>query len=396
MTPIAGLYHKFSSLLTISLIGWILSLTACAPTPPIAEPTPEPLITETVAPATEPPKIEAPVPQPPRLTFSDDRWRATLTIPNPTTPTDSLLELLRQPVPEIALKDYLKNITDDSLKNALLDILTASLPPSTFTYREQGITINDQTLELTYALDTTGLAALVNPYLKAFGDPGAQPLRPLFSATSTPPTKETFRELSLPLPCTGVEVPKRSLLLPNAPRKYRHGTHRGIDFVTNWGTPVRSVAPGVVIRADNHFQEVAPEFRNTLLRRAQAIQRTPSDVFDYVLLGQAIIIDHGLDLVPGYRAVSIYAHLSGIEPGIEPGVTVNQGQIIGYSGNSGTRDSTLGKRGGAHLHWELILQNPSGEYYLGQGLPYDELYPLLVQVFSGPEKTIPTALKMPD
>lgn len=396
MTHGKGLHNGYSSLLLVGLVGLLLLLSACAPTAPAAEPIPEPVITETVAPKAEPPTTAVTPPRPPRLTFSDNRWLATLTIPNPTTPIDSLVELIHQPVPEVALQAYLKSITDDSLRSALLDILATSLPPSTFTYHEQGITINDDTLEITYALDTTGLAALVNPFLIAFGDPGVQPLRPLFSTTSTPPTKEIFSELFLPLPCTGVEVPQRSLLLPNAPRKYRYGIHRGIDFVTNWGTPVRSVAPGIVIRADNHFQEVDPEFRNTLLRRAQAVQRTPSDVFDYILLGRAIIIDHGLDLVPGYRAVSIYAHLSGIESGIETGVTVKRGQVIGYSGNSGTRDSTLGKRGGAHLHWELILQNPSGEYYLGQGLPYEELYPLLVQVFSGPKETTPGALKKQD
>lgn len=394
MTPSEGLHNRYSLLLGVSLVWWLLLLDACAP--PVVEPTPEPVVIETVTPTPEPPKIEAPVPRPPRLTFSEDRWQATLTIPNPTTPLDSLLMFLHQPVPEVALQSYLKTVVGDSLKSALLEMLTASLPPSTFTYHEQGITINDQTLEITYAIDTTGLAALVNPFLKAFGDPGAQPIRPLFSTLSTPPTKEIFRELSLPLPCAGVEVPKRTLLLPNAPRKYRHGIHRGIDFVTNWGSPVRSVATGVVIRADNHFEEVAPAFRKMLLRRARAVQRTPSDVFDYVLLGRALIIDHGLALVPGYRAVSIYAHLSGIEPGIQPGVTVKEGQIIGYSGNSGTRDSTLGKKGGAHLHWELILQNPSGEYYLGQGLSYEELYPLLVQVFSGPEETAPVVSKKQD
>ena len=33
--------------------------------------------------------------------------------------------------------------------------------------------------------------------------------------------------------------------IPNAPRNYRNGTHRGLDFFANWGTPVRSVADGV-------------------------------------------------------------------------------------------------------------------------------------------------------
>ena len=43
--------------------------------------------------------------------------------------------------------------------------------------------------------------------------------------------------------------------------------------------------------------------------------------------------------------------------------------------------STYGKREGAHLHWEMILQNEMGEFYLGQGLGYDELFPLLKTLF---------------
>ena len=48
--------------------------------------------------------------------------------------------------------------------------------------------------------------------------------------------------LELILPCKNVPVPKRTMRLPNAPRKYRNGIHRGIDFFANWGTPVNSVA----------------------------------------------------------------------------------------------------------------------------------------------------------
>lgn len=57
-------------------------------------------------------------------------------------------------------------------------------------------------------------------------------------------------------------------------------------------------------------------------------------------------------------------------------------QLIGHSGNSGIKDATLGERTGAHLHWELILQNEGGEYYLGQGLNYNELFPLLNNIFN--------------
>ncbi|NQV38322.1 MAG: M23 family metallopeptidase, partial [Candidatus Marinimicrobia bacterium] len=158
------------------------------------------------------------------------------------------------------------------------------------------------------------------------------------------------------------------ILLPNAPRRYRNGTHRGIDFYANWGSSVRSVADGVVIRADHNFKEVSHEFRSELLRITTQVGRTPSDIFEHILVGQSVYIDHGFDLIPGYRCISIYAHLSHIDGNISPGTKVTQGQELGMSGNSGTKPSTLGTRGGSHLHWELILQDDSGEYFLGQGL----------------------------
>ena len=58
--------------------------------------------------------------------------------------------------------------------------------------------------------------------------------------------------LHLLLPCKNVPVPKRTMRLPNAPRTYRSGIHRGIDFFANWGTPVNAVASGTIVRADHN------------------------------------------------------------------------------------------------------------------------------------------------
>lgn len=87
------------------------------------------------------------------------------------------------------------------------------------------------------------------------------------------------------------------------------------------------MAGGTVIRADHHFVEVSPEFRLQLLDEAKQLGHTPSDVFEHLLVGQSVYIDHGFDLIPGYRAVSIYAHLSHIPGEIKPGVTVFCGSI---------------------------------------------------------------------
>ena len=188
--------------------------------------------------------------------------------------------------------------------------------------------------------------------------------------------------LSLSLPCYEVPVPKRTMRLPNAPRNYRNGTHRGLDFFANWGTPVRSVAEGVVVRSDLHYEEVPADFREDLLKATTKVGHTPSDIFNSVLLGKSVFLDHGFDLIPGFRTISIYAHLSHIEKEIVPGAIVKRGELLGKSGNTGMRESTIGSKAGSHLHWEMILQKGEQEIYLGKGMSNPELYDMLFRIFN--------------
>ena len=188
--------------------------------------------------------------------------------------------------------------------------------------------------------------------------------------------------LSLSLPCYEVPVPKRTMRLPNAPRNYRNGTHRGLDFFANWGTPVRSVAEGVVVRSDLHYKEVPADFRENLLKATTKVGHTPSDIFNSVLLGKSVFLDHGFDLIPGFRTISIYAHLSHIEKEIVPGAVVKRGELLGKSGNTGMRESTIGSKAGSHLHWEMILQKGEQEIYLGKGMSNPELYDMLFRIFN--------------
>ena len=187
--------------------------------------------------------------------------------------------------------------------------------------------------------------------------------------------------LRLLLPCEGIPVPKRTMRLPNAPRSYRNGTHKGIDFFANWGTPIRTVASGVVVRADQNYKEVPADFREDMLKASSKVGNTPSDIFNNILLGKSVFIDHGFDLVPGFRVISIYAHLSHINQNIKPGYNINAGELIGNSGNTGMRESTLGSKAGSHLHWEMILQKEKEEIYLGKGMPNPDLYNMLKRIF---------------
>ena len=187
--------------------------------------------------------------------------------------------------------------------------------------------------------------------------------------------------LKLILPCKNVPVPKRTMRLPNAPRRYRNGIHRGIDFFANWGTPVNAVASGVVVRADHNYKEVPADFRVDMLKASAKVGNTPSDIFNNILLGKAVFLDHGFELVPGFRAITIYAHLSHIENSIKPGYKISAGELIGKSGNTGMRESTIGSKAGSHLHWELILQKDDKEIFLGRNMPNPELYYMLNRIF---------------
>ena len=117
------------------------------------------------------------------------------------------------------------------------------------------------------------------------------------------------------------------------------------------------------------------------MKKAAIIGRTPSDVCEHILFGQAVFIDHGVDIVEGKRLVTIYAHMSEIAEDVTVGGAVQRGQTIGKVGASGTSDGALGNWNHAHLHFELIIQDKAGERYMGQGLKYDPLTKLLKRLF---------------
>jgi murein DD-endopeptidase MepM/ murein hydrolase activator NlpD len=112
--------------------------------------------------------------------------------------------------------------------------------------------------------------------------------------------------------------------------------HTGVDWANRIGTPIISAGNGAVIKAewDSGY-------------------------------GRRIEVQH----TNGY--VTAYSHLSGFGKGISPGTKVQQGQVIGYLGNTGL--ST-----GPHLHYEVIINGsfvdplkirlPRGRELEGRGL----------------------------
>ena len=99
--------------------------------------------------------------------------------------------------------------------------------------------------------------------------------------------------------------------------QYFYPWHRGLDIGLPEGTPIYAMDTGTVIYAS----------------------WAAGSYYDY---GNLIVIDHG----NGYE--TYYAHLSGIN--VFPAQEVRQGQLIGYTGNTG-------RSSGPHLHAEIRYNN---------------------------------------
>jgi murein DD-endopeptidase MepM/ murein hydrolase activator NlpD len=210
----------------------------------------------------------------------------------------------------------------------------------------------------------------------------ATTLRPEPTAThslsSIPPHDSRVLELLPPLvlPIEGTLLSNLSFRLPGAPRSYRYGVHEGTDFYWAAGEPVStstgvlSVAAGEIIRFDADYSPPGVEEVEAMLAHAAEVYHTPGDVLD-VLRGRQVWIDHGDGLV------SRYCHLSAVAEGLAVGDRVQQGQRIGFVGNSGTPASYYGQGLEIHLHLEIRI----GEGYLGQYLRPAEVKRWLSKAF---------------
>jgi murein DD-endopeptidase MepM/ murein hydrolase activator NlpD len=88
--------------------------------------------------------------------------------------------------------------------------------------------------------------------------------------------------------------------------------HDGVDLVAPTGTPVYAASDGGVVGA------------------------APKGGY-----GNWIRIDHQETLS------TVYGHLSSFAPGVEAGVRVSKGELIGFVGNTG-------RSTGSHLHFEIL------------------------------------------
>jgi murein DD-endopeptidase MepM/ murein hydrolase activator NlpD len=128
------------------------------------------------------------------------------------------------------------------------------------------------------------------------------------------PDGHSIRKTLLRTPVEGAALTSGFGYRKHPIRGYSH-LHTGIDFATRIGTPVYAAGSGNVER----------------------VRRTDG-------YGKHVVLRH----VNGFE--TLYAHLDAFARGVRPGVRVEQGQTIGYSGNTGL--ST-----GPHLHYEVHLNH---------------------------------------
>ena len=164
-------------------------------------------------------------------------------------------------------------------------------------------------------------------------------------------------------PIDGVALPDDPDLLPNAPRDYRGGWHEGIDFPAPAGTPVRTVANGMIVRIDHDFVDWDADKEQAALDAAVALGYTPASTLD-LIRGRQVWIDHG------HGVVTRYAHLSAVAD-LAVGDAVRAGDVVGAVGSSGYPE------GGPHLHLEVRV----GTSYLGDGLVGDALLAAITAAF---------------
>lgn len=113
--------------------------------------------------------------------------------------------------------------------------------------------------------------------------------------------------------------------------------HSGTDVGVSTGTQIFAAASGTVIRAvtvtnDPNGPYTSGGYKDHSFSAANG--------YGY---GNHIMIDNGID-ANGNRLYTLYAHLSSVN--VSQGQKVTQGQVIGYSGNTGNSY-------GSHLHFEV-------------------------------------------
>ncbi|MGB1249824.1 MAG: M23 family metallopeptidase, partial [Candidatus Promineifilaceae bacterium] len=151
------------------------------------------------------------------------------------------------------------------------------------------------------------------------------------------------------------QITQRDFQMAGAPRHYRLGVHEGFDFYWQAGSAIRAAASGTVIRADWQYKNPTYWDFEKWREQSKTLGYTTEEGSDF-FRGRQVWVDHGDGVVMRY------VHLSAIDPAVQGGQPVEQGQVLGYVGNSGSPASQLGPNEDAHLHFEIRYNDG----YIGQ------------------------------
>lgn len=132
--------------------------------------------------------------------------------------------------------------------------------------------------------------------------------------------QQVLKQFLFTLPIPGAKVRSKFTLKRYHPILKKYRAHLGTDYAAPSGTPIMAAGDGVIMSVGRQNG-----------------------------YGNTIEIKH----IGGYK--TLYAHLKGFAKGIKKGVSVKQGQLIGYVGSTGL--ST-----GPHLHIGLYQNNKAIDF----------------------------------
>ncbi len=253
------------------------------------------------------------------------------------------------------------------------------------TYKASGVDIDaqDEALagvkRLAKATFTPGVLSEIGLFGGLFAMRPEDPDSDVLVISSVSPSPVATPELAnLSYPIAGACLPSGDQLMPSASRPYRQGIHEGIDFYDSdnctaigFDTEVLAAKDGRVIRADSDYEELTQAEVDEIDARIAAQGKCDEDCLD-TYRGRQVWIDHGAGVV------TRYAHLSRVADGLQVGMSVRRGEVIGYVGNSGTPESLIDPNAEIHLHLEIRV----GDSYLGQGLTPEEVRALYESAFA--------------
>ena len=186
----------------------------------------------------------------------------------------------------------------------------------------------------------------------------------------------------LAIPIEGATFSLAGSHLPGAPRDYRNGTHQGFDFFDGTSgrplaadEPVVAIAGGEIIRIDHDYQPPEQPRQAYYSQMANDAGFVGEFALDQ-LRGRQVWIRHE----QGH--VSRYAHLSEVNPELQHGDSIEQGQPVGLMGTTGIPATEDQPDPAPHLHFELW--SPDGATYFGQGRQPLNIHQSVARAF-GPE-----------